>query len=226
MNSVPRGLSAALCHCRLIFAAALLASCGTVPALKPLHDLSPEAKLVTDALSHMPRPQHGDGITRTFFATFHAAGQRTTASGVLQYYGPRDFRITAATELGVLLFDGRMDWAGVHVTRHMTGLDESIVSTLITDLSRAFDLPDDLDGLATHGDKMVLKTKRGDGHATTWQFDPTSGRLQKADVEMGFLDTLHIEYRSYTPEGWPKDLYVQRKARLYDISLTFTKAQS
>ncbi|HEX5105545.1 MAG TPA: hypothetical protein VFV87_17120 [Pirellulaceae bacterium] len=226
MIGTRRNFRSLLAGIALVGAAGPLASCSATPGGKPVSELSPEAARVAAALQRMPQPSRGEGITRTFFATFHAAGQRTTASGVLQYYGPRDFRITAATELGVLLFDGRVDWAGVHVIRHMSGLDEGIVATLITDLSRAFDMPDDLEGLAASNDKMLLKRKRGDGHTTTWTFDRSTGRLMRTDIDMGFLDTLHIEYRAYAAQGWPSDLYVQRRARLYDISLTFTKSQS
>src|SRR5947207_2364274 len=104
-----------------------LAGCQAVPHAKAVAPMSEEARRVEFALSRWPKPAKGEAIKRPFFATIHAAGTRTTASGVLQYYGPRDFRITAVTEMGVILFDGRVNWAGPTVLRHMPGLDTSVI---------------------------------------------------------------------------------------------------
>lgn len=201
----------------------LLAGCGTVPGAHPVALISPEADRVQAALDHWPKvPPGGAAIKRPFFTTIHAAGQRTTASGILEYYGPRDFRITAATEMGVILFDARMNWAGVTVLRQMPGLSSYIVETLVGDLSRALELPDKLDGLEAGDEKMILKKRSADTHQYTWIFDRATGKLLQTDVDLGTFDTLHITFRGYTATGWPEDVEMVRKARMYDVSFTFT----
>src|SRR4051794_17852425 len=113
----------------------LLAACQqAVPNAKPVSPRSNEADKVADALADWPTVAKGAApIKRTFFATVHVVGQRTTVSGVLEYYGPRDFRLTAVTELGVILFDGRMNWAGVTILRQMPGVPESVIESLFND---------------------------------------------------------------------------------------------
>ena len=176
-------------------------------------------------------PSDAPAINRTFFATIHIAGHRTTASGVLQFHNPHDFRITAATEMGVILFDGRMNWAGVTVLRSMPGIDRGIIASLLTDLTTAFQLPDSLKGIQAKGgnpaggsppSELVLKRQGADTNHYTWIFNPATGRLRTLDVEMGLFDTLHIEYLRYNGDGWPQEMTVTRKARLYNISFTFT----
>ncbi|HVS72090.1 MAG TPA: hypothetical protein VHQ47_12615 [Phycisphaerae bacterium] len=163
------------------------------------------------------------GVKRTFFCTIRILGQRTTASGVLSYYGPRDFRITAVTELGVILFDARMNWAGVTVLREMPGLPVSSVEALVGDLSAVFHLPENLNGLSpAGGDRLILKRTEADTHKYTWTFDAASGRLKQIDVDMGAFDTLHVQIKGYDGRGWPMELVISRKARFYTVNLSFT----
>jgi hypothetical protein len=183
---------------------------------------SPEAQLVRDALARWPLPTKGTALKRPFFATIHAAGMRTTASGMLEYHGSRDFRVTAVTEMGVILFDGRVNWAGATVIRQMPGLDATVIETLLSDLTRGFELPADLAGLKAADDKLALELHLADTHRYTWTFSRDDGRLLQTDVNLGLFDTLRITFRKYTPAGWPEEMQVVRKARLYDVSFSFT----
>jgi hypothetical protein len=186
---------------------------------------NPAAQRVRAALDQWPvvRDTAAPGLKRPFFATIRIVGQRTTASGVLDYHNPRDFRITAATELGVILFDARMNWAGVTVLRQMPGLPKPSVEALVGDLSTAFHLPASLDGLVSQGgDTLVLKRTEADTHKYTWTFDGSTGRLKQIDVDLGAFDTLHIQFKAYDGRGWPEELAVSRKARFYTINLSFT----
>jgi hypothetical protein len=185
--------------------------------------MSPEAQRVSQALSAWPEAAVGaPGLKRPFFTTIHLAGRRVTASGVLEYHSARDFRITAATELGVILFDARMNWAGVTVLRQMPGLDKLIVESFVHDLSKAFELPASLDGLAQQGNSLVLSRTGGDTNEYTWVFDPSSGRLRETEVKIGMFDTLLVDFSRYNAHGWPEEMTVTRKARLYSLNLTFS----
>jgi len=217
-------------RCRESFASGLLAllisvvfgACQFTPTV-PVAALSPEAQRVSQALAQWPEIDAGaPALKRPFFATIHILGRRVTASGVLQYHSPRDFRITAVTEMGVILFDARMNWAGVTALRQMPGLDTSIVESLVSDLSKAFQLPDNLDGLAQKGNFLILNRTEADTNKYTWLFDPSTGRLHQIDVDIGPFDTLKIEYPRYNAHGWPEELTVTRKARFYMINLSFT----
>jgi hypothetical protein len=185
---------------------------------------------IQSAMAMWPHaPSDAPAIKRPFFATIHIAGHRTTASGLLQYHNSRDFRITAATEMGVILFDGRMNWAGVSVLRSMPGIDRGIIASLLTDLTTAFQLPDSLKGVEAKGATatgepvlLVLKKQGADTEHYTWTFDTRSGRLRTLDVDKGLFDTLHIDYQRYNALGWPEEMTVTRKARFYTISFTFT----
>src|SRR5689334_19309172 len=90
----------------VILSFALLGGCQS--QFKPIAEMSPTAQHVAQSLELWPEIETGSpGLKRPFFTTVHIAGKRTTASGVLDYHDPRDFRITAITELGVVLFDAR-----------------------------------------------------------------------------------------------------------------------
>jgi hypothetical protein len=184
--------------------------------------MSPQAQRVSEALSAWPEaPKGASAIKRPFFTTIHLAGRRVTASGVLEYHSARDFRITAATELGVILFDARMNWAGVTVLRQMPGLNRMIVDSLVCDLSKAFMLPDSLDGLGRQGNMLVLTHTDAESNHYTWEFDPASGRLRETVVKLGTFDTLLVDFPRYNAHGWPEEMTLTRKARFYTISLTF-----
>jgi hypothetical protein len=191
---------------------------------------TPEMQRVQAAMAEWPHaPSDAPAINRTFFATIHIAGHRTTASGVLQFHNPRDFRITAATEMGVILFDGRINWAGVTVLRTMPGIDRSIIASLLTDLTTAFQLPESLNGIQAKGGspsgggipaELVLKRQGGDTNHYTWVFNPTTGRLRTLDVDVSLFNSIHIEYLRYNSSGWPQEMSL--KAPLYNINFTFT----
>jgi hypothetical protein len=219
-----RPLNIPLSPCLLVALSLLLAltGCEFTPTTA-VSALSPQAQLVKQSLELWPEiPAGSSGLKRPFFATIHLAGRRTTVSGILDYHNPRDFRLTAITEMGIVLFDARMNWAGVTVLRQMPGLDKSIVATLVTDLSRAFQLPASLDGLSEKGGQLLLRRTESDTYRYNWLFDPRSGRLRETDVDMGAFDALRIQYLRYNSRGWPEELTVTRKARFYDVGFTFT----
>jgi hypothetical protein len=205
-----------------LVAAVCLAGCESIPGARAISLQSPDAVRVRASLANWPRPEPGGELRRPFFATMRVAGIRTTAQGILEYRGPRNFRVTAVTEMGVILFDGRVDWGGVTVLRQMPGLQTAAIEAMLTDMVRAFDLPKDLDGLKAGDSKLVISRKLADTHDYTWIFNREDGRLMQTEVSLGLLDTLRIGYEGYTARGWPKDLQVARRARLYDVSFTFT----
>lgn len=206
-----------------IFTATLaLAGCQGVPWAKPISLESPEAERVKAALANWPQVSKDDVLRRPFFLTLHVAGLRTTASGILEYHGPRDFRVTAATEMGAILFDGRVNWGGATVLRHMAGVDTGAIEAMLRDMVRAFDLPTDLDGLKAGDTQLEISRELADAHRYTWIFDRADGRLLQTQVDLGLLDVLRINYDGYSARGWPKELQVTRRARLYDVSFTFT----
>jgi len=204
-----------LSPCLLVTLSLLLIGCGTIPAT-PIAALSPEAQRVAQSTLWPNIP-----AKRPFSITIHIAGRRTTATGVLDYHDPRDFRITAATELGNVLFDVRVNWTGVTVLRTMPGIDASIVEAFVRNLSRAMTLPDSLEGLTLARDQLLL---RRNGYL--WTFDANTDRLKTTEITMGTFDTLRIEYLRYDHRGWPREIAITRRARFYSITLTFTDAES
>jgi hypothetical protein len=203
-----------------------LAACQAQPTVN-VSAPTPEMARVQQAMAAWPSaPSDGPAINRTFFATIHIAGHRTTASGVLQFHNARDFRITAATEMGVILFDGRMNWAGVTVLRSMPGISSAIIGSLLKDIASSFQLPETLNGVQVKGrgtgTQLVLKRQLADTNHYTWIFDASSGRLQEIDEDLGLFDTLRINYLRYNERGWPEEMTVTRKALFYTISFTFT----
>jgi len=201
-----------------------LAGCEATPTTFEVSAKSASTQQIETALARWPVSTPGamGAIKRPFFATIHIAGKRTTASGMLEYHNARDFRITAATEMGAVLFDGRVNWAGVTVLRSLPGLDKNIVEILLKDMSRAFELPPSLEGLSYRNRKATLQKTLADTHRYTWTFDPATGVLMSTDVDLGILDTLRVEFKSYNARGWPEDVVVTRKARFLDVSFSFT----
>lgn len=209
----------ALMSCLVVTLA--LAGCQSEPKTYPVSMPRAETQRVEAALARWPKPEDGP-IKRPFFATIHIAGRRTTASGILEYYGARDFRITAATEMGTVLFDGRVNWAGVTVLRHLPGLEPAIVEILLRDLSRAMEVPSDLQGLSIGPRRLTLEKTLADTHRYTWTFDAETGLLRSTAINLGLLDALNVEYRAYNARGWPEDLAITRKARMLEVAFTFT----
>ena len=123
-------------------------------------------------------------------------------------------------ESGKVLFDVRVNWAGVVVNRSMAGIDCSIVEGFVRNLSRAMMLPESLEGLTLARDQLVL---RRNGYV--WTFDANTGRLKSTEIAMGALDTLRVEYLRYDWRGWPEEVVITRKARFYSITITFTDAE-
>jgi hypothetical protein len=200
-----------------------IAGCQTAPVVTNAAAWSPVQQRIQEAEGRWPVvAAAGPALKRPFFATIHIAGHRTTASGLLQYHNARDFRITAVTEMGVILFDGRMNWAGVTVLRSMPGVDKGVIETLLRDLATAFALPTSLAGGEERGGTYVVHETGADTNKYTWMFDAASGRLRETEVSLGLFDTLHVNYLRYNGAGWPAEIAVTRKARLYTISLSFT----
>ena len=174
------------------------------------------------ALDQWPDPaDFPDGLHRHFFTTIHAGGKRTTATGILRYYGEHDFRITVITELGAVLFDARSSTDDATVYRSLPGLDTSIVQTLFSDLSQSFIEPSSLEGLELRKTQWVLHQTDTRRFKHTFEFNPDDGRLQTQNVSMGLFDTLQIAYKHYNVHGWPDELQISRPARLYAISISF-----
>jgi hypothetical protein len=206
-----------------ILAVALLAACGAVPDARPIALDSPDAQRVRDALAHWP---HADTLVSRrfpFSADVRHGSAHTTAAGTLEYWAPRDFRVTAAGDDGAIVFDGRFNWGGAMILRQRAGLDSEPIEDLLRDMARAFEMPGRLEGLRAGAAKMVLTRTLADAHEYTWIFDRTDGRLVETDVDMGPLDMLRIYYEGYAPEGWPLHLRLVRFARPYEVTFSFTE---
>ena len=198
-----------------------LAACEAVPNAQPVAPEGPEVQRVKEALADWPRPAPGAALRRPFGAEIFVAGLRTRATGVLQYHGPRDFRVTMVAEDGGVLFDGRVNWAGAMILRHVPDIDTSFIETLLDDLTRAFALPAELRGLKAGNEKLVLMRHLGDDRDYIWIFNRGDGRLLETTVTQG-LDTLDIAYGGYSNSGWPEELHVTHWARRYEVSFSFT----
>lgn len=149
-----------------------LCGCQTAPTTVQIATASAEMQRIENAAVQWPQvPAEEPPLKRPFFATIHIAGRRTTASGLLQFHNPRDFRITAATEMGVILFDGRMNWAGVTVLRSLPGVDKSVIGTLVRDLATAFQLPTSFAGGIPKNGVLTIKQTGADTNKYTWTFD-------------------------------------------------------
>lgn len=196
-----------------LLAGLALAGCAERPAAT-LSTTGPSRAQVEQAMAQWPSRMH-----RTFFATIHAAGHRIAASGVFDARSPRDFRITAVTEVGNILFDVRFDWAGVHVIRVMPGLPESIVEAICRDISLAMRAPGNLADLRTREHDAVLKNRSAEGYQFTYTFD-AKGRVTESRVEVGTFDTLTVKYERYDEAGRPVDVTMQRPMRAYTMALT------
>jgi hypothetical protein len=204
-----------------IFVAALLATCGAVPDARPISLDSPDAQRVREALARWPHPAADAPLRRAFSAVMRFGNVRTTATGTLEYYAPRDFRVMAATADGAILFDGRFNWGGAMILRERPGVDSDAIEMLLADMVRAFELPARLEGLEAGAKQMVLTRTRGDAHECTWIFDRADGRLVQTQVDMGLLDMLRIYYGGYSLQGWPGQLRLVRFARQYEVSFSF-----
>jgi len=205
---------------------AMQGACAPHYQTVPVSLASNESTRVERALAAWPKADEDNSVKRPFFATIHWAGKRMTASGVFQYYGPKDFRLTAANELGAVLFDGRVTWAGVTVWRHAPGFETPLVETLLSDLSQGMELPKDLNGLGfeSKSGRLILEKTQGDGHKHTWFFDQPTGLLRATEVQMDNLgtDLLHVDFRSYNAHGWPEEIALSRPSRGLQLSLSFT----
>ncbi len=179
-----------------------LCACQTAPSTVAIAAASAEVQRVEEAAAEWPHVPAGEPpLKRPFFATIHIAGRRTTASGLLQFHNPRDFRITAATEMGVILFDGRMNWAGVTVLRSLPGVDKSVIGTLVRDLATAFQLPTSFGGGVPKNGVLTIRQTGADTNKYTWMFNARSGRLRQTLVDLGLFDTLVINYLRYNAAG-------------------------
>jgi hypothetical protein len=205
-----------------IGAALVLAACQAIPNAQRVASGGADEQRVAAALAHRPMPSI-PGIRKSFYATVHLAGIKSESPGTFEYHGPRDFRITAIKATGEMVFDVRLNWAGVSVLQIKSTLPKAAVEMLATDIAHAFETPISLDGLEAGDDKMVLERRMGDGNRYRWIFDRATGELMQEDVDLGLLDTLHIYFRGgYSPDGWPREVEVSRRARVYDVLLRFT----
>ena len=206
----------------LLVLGGVLAGCSTdllVAMTRPTGP-APGAGEIRAALDLWPQKAQ-----RPFFATIHAAGHRVTASGVLDYHGPYDFRITTITEFGQILFDARYNWAGVHVLRIMPDLSPAVVETLCHDISCAMRPPASLDGLQIREHDSVLVATTSEKYTYTYEFANPDAQLHSLDIRMGAFDTLHVTFPQYTLAGAPKQISMGRPLRAYSITLTFTDGQ-
>lgn len=207
----------------LLLAFFFLPACSTdllVPMTRPTTGSAPTAPQVQAALAQWPQQAR-----RPFFATIHAAGHRVTASGVLDYHSPYDFRITTITELGQILFDARYNWAGVHVLRIMPDLSPTVVETLCHDISLSLRPPPSLEALQVRSHDSLLVLTSSEHYTFTYDFANPDAQLHTLDIKMGAFDTLYVTFPQYTPAGAPKQISLARPLRAYSITLTFTDPQ-
>jgi hypothetical protein len=204
-----------------VLTAAFLGACGLVPDARPIALGSPEVQRVREALARWPRAEALVPRRFAFAADLRLGSWQTTAKGVLEYWGSRDFRVTAVGEDGGVLFDGRFNWGGVMIMRLKAGVDAGPIEELLRDMVRGFEMPGQLEGLRAGAKKMVLTRTSADDHETTWIFERANGRLVETVVDMGFFDSLRIYYRGVASEGWPRGLRLVRRAQDCEVAFLF-----
>ena len=207
-----------------LLAGAVLAECGVVPEGRAISLDSPEVQRLRVALAHWPPSALTAPQRRPFSVDVRLGKLRRTATGTLEYYAPRDFRVTALGPDGSVVFDGRFNWGGPIVLRGPAELDTETFATLLVDMSRAFEMPGPLEGLRAGTSQMALTGAPGGAREHTWIFDRTEGHLVQTDVDMGLLDMLRVYYGDYSAEG-PSRLRLVRLARQCDVSFAFTDGE-
>jgi hypothetical protein len=196
-----------------------LAGCAAprAPRVRLALQPPPPPRLVGAMLRRFPRQ-----IDRSFFATVQVGGKRFTAIGRLHSFGPRDFRITVATEMGQLLFDARWNWAGLHLLRITHRISPMAAKFVCDNISYALRVPRSAAGLREKRYYAVLHRRDDAGHSFRYVFAGRLGRLVKDRVDLSFFDTLHVQYRRYTHGGLPQKIVLYRPLAAMLVEITFT----
>jgi len=160
-----------------------------------------------------------------FAAVITFAGRRIEAVGTLDYHTPRDFRLTATTPDGQLLFDARYNWAGCHNLHASAAVPDSAVGGMCRDVSLALERPQ-LTGPLHIKDGLALAS-RTDQYLRhfTYYFPPGVERPEKTTVLLGTFDTLTIHYRRYNARGWPVEVVFDRPYRFYRTVITLAPVE-
>jgi hypothetical protein len=205
----------------MLLAGVVLAECGAVPEGRAISPASPEVERVRAALGRWPPSTGGVPQRRPFAVEMRLGKLRAKGTGTMEYFGPRDFRVTALGEDGRVIFDGRLNWGGPIVLGGPAELDKGAFEGLLVDLSRGFEMPSRLEGLRAGTSQMALTGAPGGAQEFTWIFDRAEGRLVETEVNMGTLDVLRVYYGDYSGAG-PARLRLLRLARQYDVAFVFT----
>ncbi len=143
------------------------------------------------------------------------------ATGTIDYYGPRDFRITMRHHDGSILLDASRYWAGVRVFEQGKPLSPSLAELITRDISRALDVPENLDRLAADNGQMVLSMERLGRQRDDWYFDRATGQLVRAELGITFRDRLSVAYRGNAGHG-PMEISLLRVTPAFDIRYDLT----
>lgn len=189
---------------------------GKTPALTADAGPPPSVQAVEGALARERSTQ-----LRTFFGTIRAAGNRTTAQGVLDFESPGDFRVSALTEVGQVLFDARHSWAGNRVLRALPGVGKAMVEPLVEDMALAFRKPPLQREVEVKEDRTVVRGTTPEGWKVTYEFVGPEALLRRMEVQRGWLDKLTVTYGAYDETGWPVEMRLARPGRFYEMDISF-----
>ncbi len=157
----------------------------------------------------------------SFLATIVFLGRRIDVAGKIDFHTWRDFRLTAATPQGKLLFDARVNWAGFHNLHTSAELPDSPVGTICRDVSLALRPPEINEPLKLKDGYAVATFEDAQLRHFTYYFNPTSKLLEKTTVQLAnAFDTLTILFPQHDSRGWPMEMVFERPHRFYTITMT------
>ena len=197
--------------------AAILSGCQSMPTLTPVASGDPALQRITQMLakqSHLEGRWSGQ-------ATLQLAGKKFTGPAILDYHGPRDFRLIIRSSDGSVLLDGMVNWAGATVFHTASSIKKPAAAALLTQLSLALEPPPNIKNAMEAEGLIILRQTRGDSHDYTWIFDEESGYWRRTEIEFGLWDVLRLEVPANDELGQPAAIMLTRPARQEGLSLTF-----
>jgi len=187
------------------------------PAGMPLEaGAAPGRDVIARTLAGRPRE-----VKRSITGEIFARGERIKVTGMLDFHGSLDFRLSLAMVGGPGLFDGRYDWAGIHLRSCSPGFDDRVAVAMIEDVSMALREPRSLEGLDAAEHVTLLRVTGGDAVEFTYEFAGAQGALRRLTVMRGPFDGLEVQFPGYEARGWPKGMTLYRPAYGYSAEFTF-----
>ncbi len=156
----------------------------------------------------------------SYSATITFMGQRIDAVGAIDFRTWRDFRLSATTPQGKLLFDARVNWAGFHNLHASAQLPDSPVGSICRDVSLALRPPEIKEPLRNKDGYLEASFEDALHRHFTYYFNRTTMQLEKTTVQRASFDTLTILFPRHDSRGWPVEMIFERPHRFYKITMT------